>query len=131
MALTTARVPMMAVNMEVMMPSDSVTAKPRIGPVPKVNSTMAAISVVMLPSAMADRAFSYPEWIAACGVLPFLISSRMRSKISTFASTAMPTVSTMPAIPGSVSAACSMDMSATRSTTLASSAQAAMMPNTR
>jgi hypothetical protein len=57
-ALTTARVPTMAVNMEVMMPSDSVTAKPLIGPVPKVNSTTAAISVVMFASAMDEKAFS-------------------------------------------------------------------------
>ena len=40
----------------------------------------------------------------AWGELPLRISSRMRSKISTLASTAMPVVSTMPAIPGSVSA---------------------------
>ena len=38
----------MAVNIDVMMPSDNVTAKPRIGPVPNVNSTMATISVVVL-----------------------------------------------------------------------------------
>ena len=57
-ALITARVPTMAVNMEVMMPSESVTAKPRIGPVPKVNSTTAAIRVVMLASAMDEKAFS-------------------------------------------------------------------------
>ncbi len=49
---------MMAVNMEVRMPMESVTAKPLTGPVPKLNSTMAAIRVVMLASAMVEKAFS-------------------------------------------------------------------------
>ncbi len=56
--LITARVPNIAVNIEQMMPSDSVTAKPLIGPVPKLNSTTAAISVVMLASAIVENAFS-------------------------------------------------------------------------
>ena len=43
--------------------------------------------------------------IAACGDIPAASSSRIRSKISTFASTAIPTVNTMPAMPGSDSAA--------------------------
>jgi hypothetical protein len=51
---------MMDVNMDVIIPSDSVTANPLIGPVPNTNSTIAAISVVILASAIVDRAFSYP-----------------------------------------------------------------------
>ena len=47
---------MMAVNIEVMMPSDKVTAKPLIGPVPKLNNTIPAISVVTLASAMVEKA---------------------------------------------------------------------------
>ena len=35
---------MSAVNIDVAMPSDSTTAKPRIGPVPKAQSTTPAIS---------------------------------------------------------------------------------------
>ena len=60
-----ARLPMIAVNIEVRMPMHSVTAKPRTGPVPKVKSTMPAISVVMLESAMAENALSNPALIAA------------------------------------------------------------------
>ena len=49
---------MMAVNIDVTMPKLSVTAKPLIGPVPNMNSTMAAIKVVTLASAMVEKAFS-------------------------------------------------------------------------
>ena len=48
----------MAVNMEVAMPIDRVTAKPWIAPVPNANSTIAAINVVIFASAMVDNAFS-------------------------------------------------------------------------
>ena len=61
------------------MPSDSTTAKPRIGPVPKTQSTMPAISVVMFESAMAEKALSKPLAMAICGVTPLRSSSRMRS----------------------------------------------------
>ena len=53
-----ARVPTIAVNMEVRIPSDKVIAKPLIAPVPKVNKTTAAINVVMLASAIDENAFS-------------------------------------------------------------------------
>ena len=39
-----------AVNIDVAIPIDSVTAKPLIGPVPYMNSTIAAISVVKFES---------------------------------------------------------------------------------
>ena len=56
----------------------------------------------------------------------------MRSKISTLASTDMPTVSTMPAIPGSVSAAPGIsDINATIMMTFTNSATFASMPNMR
>ncbi len=48
---------MMAVNIEEMIPSDNVTAKPLTGPVPKLNKTKAAIKVVMFASAMVEKAF--------------------------------------------------------------------------
>ncbi len=51
------------------MPIISVTAKPLIGPVPNANSTMPAIAVVTLESAIAENALSKPAWIAACGAL--------------------------------------------------------------
>ena len=47
----------MAVNIDVIIPIDSVTAKPLIAPVPKLNNTMDAISVVMLASAIVSSAF--------------------------------------------------------------------------
>ena len=49
---------MIAVNIEVMMPSDRVIANPLIGPVPNANKTTAAINVVRLASAIDDKAFS-------------------------------------------------------------------------
>ena len=55
---TIARVPMMAVNMDVAIPIVSVVAKPLMGPVPNINNTMAAISVVTLESIIVDQAFS-------------------------------------------------------------------------
>ena len=50
--------PTIAVNMEVRMPIISVLAKPLIGPVPSASNTTAAINVVILASAMEDKAFS-------------------------------------------------------------------------
>ncbi len=46
-----------AVNMERIIPKASVAAKPLIVPEPKSPSTAAAISVVTLPSTMAEVAF--------------------------------------------------------------------------
>ena len=53
-----------------MMPAMSVTAKPWIGPVPNEYSTTPIRNVVMLPSAMAERAFSKPMSTAARMDLP-------------------------------------------------------------
>ena len=50
--------PMMAVNIEVTMPSESVMAKPLIGPLPKPNSMRAAIRVVILASKIEVKALS-------------------------------------------------------------------------
>ena len=79
------------------------TAKPLIGPVPYSKSTTAVIMFVTFASRMVRPAFWKPAAIAARGVRPARSSSRMRSKMITFASTAMPTVSTRPAMPGMVS----------------------------
>ena len=54
---------------------------------------------------MAFIARLKPSSEASRTVLPRASSSRMRSKMSTLASTAMPTESTSPASPGSVSVA--------------------------
>ncbi len=48
----------MAVNIDVIMPSIKVIAKPLIGPVPIPNNTIAAIRVVTFASAIDDNAFS-------------------------------------------------------------------------
>ena len=50
----------------------------------------ATISVVTLPSRIGENAFSKPSSIARAGPRAVRSSSRMRSKISTLASTAMP-----------------------------------------
>ena len=47
-----ARVTRIAVNIEVMIPMLRVMANPFIGPVPKLNSTIAAINVVTFASMM-------------------------------------------------------------------------------
>ncbi len=49
---------MIAVNIEVTIPNASVMANPLIGPVPKKNSTSAAMSVVMFASAIVENALS-------------------------------------------------------------------------
>ncbi len=71
-----------------------------------------------------------PASIADTGVRPARISSRMCSKISTLASTAMPMVSTMPAMPGKRQrGACRTDIAATSMMTLTTSARLANSPN--
>ena len=99
------RVTKIAVNSEAMMPMESVTAKPRIGPVPNWKSTKRGEQRGELR--VDDGGEGVGEALAAprLGRLAASISSRMRSKISTLASTAMPIERTMPAMPGRVSAA--------------------------
>ena len=48
---------MIAVNIEQIIPIERVTAKPFIGPVPNTKRTRAAIKVVILASAIVDKAF--------------------------------------------------------------------------
>ena len=55
---TIARVPTIAVSIDVIMPMLRVIAKPLTGPVPSVNSTIAASKVVTLASVMVLNAFS-------------------------------------------------------------------------
>ena len=122
---------MIAVNIEVSRPTASVTAKPLIGPEPNWNSRTAAISVVIFASIIVVNAREYPASTADIGVRPFRDSSRIRSNMRTFASTAIPIVSTIPAIPGSVSVACSIESTAAIRTMLRISATSAMKPNSR
>ena len=62
--------------------------------------------------------------------MPLANSSRIREKISTLASTAIPTVKTIPAIPGKVRVNEKLDITATNSARLDISAMFAAMPNT-
>ena len=94
-----------AVKSEVPIPIRRVVAKPLIGPVPKINRMRAVSPVVILASRIEDRALLNPSAMAFRMPFPFLNSSRTRSKISTLASTEIPIVRTIPAIPGSVSTA--------------------------
>ena len=89
--------------MEITIPIISVVAKPFTVPLPKKNRTAAAISVVTLPSRIAGVALLKPAFSALRRLLPRTSSSFTRSKITIFASTAIPTESTIPAIPGNVS----------------------------
>ena len=88
--------------MESTIPRPSVYAKPFTVPEPLIPSTNAAIRVVTLPSTIAESAFWNPVSIAFLTVLPAVISSRIRAKMITFASTAIPIERIIPAIPGSV-----------------------------
>ena len=92
-----------AVNTERTTPIASVIANPLIVPVPNIPSTRAAISVVTLPSMMADRALWKPPFTACFTDLPSASSSLIRVNMITLASTAIPTDRITPAIPGSVS----------------------------
>ena len=63
------------------------------------------------------------------GVLPFAISSLILSNIKTFASTAIPTVRTIPAIPESVSVAWNIDSKDMIMSIFANKATTATTPN--
>src|SRR6516225_5786909 len=83
-------------------PIASVTAKPRIGPVPKLKRNAAEINAEMCVSTSVQMTRPNPALIDARTPRPASSSSLMRSKISTFESTPIPIVNTKPAMPGSV-----------------------------
>ena len=97
-------------DIAILTPRVRVTAKPRTGPVPNWYRMAATMIVVRLESTMEMVARSNPTATASSGFRPCRISSRIRSKISTLASTDMPMVSTMPAMPGRVRVAPSAAM---------------------
>ena len=118
-----------AVNIDDITPIDSVTANPLIGPVPKINNIIDAIKVVIFASAIVEKAFLYPSSIEANGVEPLATSSFILSKIKTFASTAIPTVKIIPAIPGNVNVAPNNVNIPTKKNRLASNVTLAIKPN--
>ena len=94
-----------AANTEVKIPMINVVAKDSIGPEPNVLRITAVNKVVMLASKIDDKAFLNPVSTADLTSLPAVCSSRIRSKISTLASTAIPIVKTIPAIPAKLNTA--------------------------
>ena len=72
-----------------------------------------------------------PASMAARTVFPSRNSSRMRSKMRMLVSTAMPIVSTMPAMPGNVSVAWNQAIAARRMRRLSTSARSAIAPDRR
>ena len=91
-----------AVNIESTIPIASVAAKPLTVPEPLQNRTAAAIRVVTFPSMIAESALAKPALIAFLTDVPRPISSLIRVKMITFASTAIPIDRMIPATPGSV-----------------------------
>ena len=89
-------------NSVVSIPTPRVIENPLIGPEPMKKRITAAIKVVILASKIVVRDFVYPESKATIELFSFFNSSLILSKIKTFASTAIPTVKIIPAIPGSV-----------------------------
>ncbi len=89
------------------------------------------ISVVMFASKIVVLARPNPFRIAILIAAPLFISSRMRSKINTLASTDIPTVRTSPAKPGRVNVALKAIIRPNVSSKLASSAKQATMPEKR
>ena len=77
----------------------SVTANPLTGPVPNWKRKTAEMMTVMCVSMIVAKALEKPFSMAVFGARPAPQLSRMRSKMSTFESTAMPIVRMNPAIP--------------------------------
>ena len=86
-------------------PIPRVKEKPFIGPDPIKNKIIAANKVVIFASRIAVLDFVYPLSNAIKLFFSLLSSSLILSNIKTFASTAIPTVKIIPAIPGKVKVA--------------------------
>ena len=94
-----------AENNEVKIPMMSVVAKDSISPVPNTFKMIATKRCVTLASMIEGRALRKPVLIAVSVSAPDACSSRTRSKMRMLASTAVPIVRTIPAIPAKVSTA--------------------------
>ncbi len=91
------------------MPSIIVIANPLTGPVPNLYKTIPAIKVVIFASKITVKASENPRRTTSCAGVPVLLISRILSKIKIDASIAIPTVKTIPAMPGNVKAAPNFD----------------------
>ena len=83
-------------------PIPNVNANPLTNPVAKMNRMIHVIIVEIFPSRIAGQALLNPSSILPPKLLPDLNSSLKRSKIRTFASTAIPIDKINPAIPANV-----------------------------
>ena len=127
--LTIARVHIIAVNIEVIIPIDKVMANPFTGPVPITYKIRAVIKVVTLALKIVTNALEKPSLIAVWG--SFSLSSYLiLENIKTFASSAILTVKNIPAIPGNVKDAPSNDIMPVISTKLIINEIFAANPNT-
>ena len=95
----------MAENKEVKIPMIKVVANDSISPVPKTLRIIATSKWVTFASMMEGNAFLKPTSIEPDKSMPRYCSSRILSKINIFASTAVPIVNTIPAIPAKVNTA--------------------------
>ena len=118
-----------AVNIEVTIPIDRVIAKPFTGPVPIIYKISAVINVVTFASKMVTKALEKPSLMADWGSFSFNYS-RILENISTLASTAIPTVKTIPAMPGKVKEAPNRDIIPVIKTKFRINEILAAMPNT-
>ena len=87
------------------MPIPRVTENPLTGPDPIINKITAAINVVMFASRIVVFDLEYPLSKANIWFFSYFSSSLILSYIKTLASTAIPTVRIIPAIPGKVKVA--------------------------
>ena len=95
-------VTVIAVKSESKIPTAKVIAKPRIIPAPLTANTKQISKPEKLESLIELQALIKPSDTATVRDFPLDISSFIRSKIKIFASTAMPSEKTMPAIPAKV-----------------------------
>src|SRR3989344_2491213 len=93
----------MAVSIETRTPSPKTSAKPLMSDVRNQKRMTAVIIEEMLESRMEGQARANPSRMASAVLEPLRSSSFMRSKMSTLASTAMPTERMNAAMPAAVS----------------------------
>ena len=117
-----------AVNSDVMIPINNVVAKPLIGPDPKINNINAVNPVVTLASRIEDNALLKPSETDCFNPFSLYNSSLILSKIRTLASTDIPIVRTIPAIPGRVKTAPRPDKNPNINTILSTKAMSAYNP---
>ncbi len=96
------RVIVIALKRDTMTPMPSVNAKPLISDVPNQKSMSAVMKFEIFESRIENQAREKPNFTASLMVRPARSSSLIRSKISTFASTAIPIDMMNPAIPAAV-----------------------------